>query len=64
LHRDLIKNREWPAQFGKDYDFLTHLREMSDYGDVALASEEDARRAVEAAQRIIAACQEELSGLD
>jgi uncharacterized protein (UPF0332 family) len=64
LHKNLIKTGEWPVELGKEYDFLTGLREMSDYGDVARVSEEDARRAVEAAQRIIAACQEKLSSLD
>jgi uncharacterized protein (UPF0332 family) len=64
LHKNLIKSGEWPIELGKEYDFLTGLREMSDYGDVARVSEQDARRAVDAAQRIIAACQEKLSSLD
>lgn len=64
LHKNLIKTGEWPVELGKEYDFLTGLREMSDYGDVARVSEQDSRRAVEAAQRIIAACQEKLSSLD
>ena len=64
LHKDLIKSGEWPVELGKEYDFLTELREMSDYGDVARVSEGDARRAVEAAQRIVAACREKVSGLD
>jgi uncharacterized protein (UPF0332 family) len=64
LHKDLIKSGEWPIELGKDYDFLTDLREMSDYGDVARVSERDARRGVEAAQRIIAASAEKLSSLD
>jgi uncharacterized protein (UPF0332 family) len=61
LHKDLIKSREWPMERGKDYDLLTELRETSDYGEMARVTEQDARRAVEAAKRIIAACQEELS---
>jgi uncharacterized protein len=64
LHRDLIKSGEWPVELGKDYDSLTDLREAGDYGDVGGVSEQDARGAVEAAQRIIAACQEELSRID
>jgi uncharacterized protein (UPF0332 family) len=64
LHKDLIKSGEWPMERGKDYDLLTELRENSDYAEVARVTEQDARRAVEAAQRIIAACQEELSSLD
>ena len=64
LHKDLIKSGEWPMERGKDYDLLTELRETSDYAEVARVTELDARRAVEAAQRIVAACQEELSSLD
>jgi len=64
LHKDLIKGGGWPVELGKDYDSLTDLREASDYGDVGRVSEQDARGAVEAAQRIIAASQEELSSLD
>ena len=64
LHKDQIKSGEWPMERGKDYDLLTELRENSDYAEVARVTEQDARRAVEAAQRIIAACQEELSSLD
>ena len=64
LHRDLIKSGEWPRERGKDYDLLTELREASDYGEMARIIDQDARRAVEAAQRIIAACQKELSSLD
>jgi len=37
------------------------LRQTGDYAGTAYVSEEDARHAVEAAQRIVAACQE---GLD
>jgi uncharacterized protein (UPF0332 family) len=64
LHRDIIKSGEWPMELGKDYDLLTELRETSDYGEMADVTEQDARRAVEAAQRIIAACQEKSSSLD
>jgi len=64
LHKELIKTDLWPVELGRDYDFLMDLREISDYSGVGRVSEQDARRAVEAAQRIIAACQEELSSLD
>jgi len=40
------------------------LREISDYSGVGRVSEENARRAVETAKRIIAACQDELSSLE
>ena len=64
LHKDLINTRQWPVDLGKDYDFFMDLREISDYGGVARVSEQDARRSVGAAQRIIAACQQELSSFD
>jgi uncharacterized protein (UPF0332 family) len=64
LHKDLIKTGQWPVELGKDYDFLMDLREIGDYGGVGRVSEQDARCAVEAAQRIIAACQEKLSSFD
>jgi uncharacterized protein len=64
LHKDLIKSSESPMERGKDYDLLTELRETSDYAEVARVAEQDARRAVEAAQRIVAACEQELSTLD
>ena len=64
LHKELIKTDQWPVELGRDYDFLMDLREISDYSGVGRVSEENARRAVEAAQRIIAACREELSSLD
>ena len=64
LHKDLIKADQWPVERGRDYDFLMDLREISDYSGVGRVSEENARRAVEAAQRIIAACREGLSSLD
>ena len=64
LHKDLIKTGQWPVELGKDYDFLMELREIGDYGGVARVSKQDSRRAVEAAQHIITACQEGLSSLD
>ena len=40
------------------------LREISDYGGVDCVSDQNASRAVEAAQRIIAACQDERPRLE
>ena len=57
LHKDLINTGQWPAELGKDYDFLMDLRETGDYGGLARVTEQDAHKAVEAAQRILAACQ-------
>jgi len=64
FHKDLIKTGQWPVELGKDYDFLMDLREIGDYGGVARVSKQDARRAAEAAQRIIAACQGKLASFD
>jgi uncharacterized protein (UPF0332 family) len=64
VHKDLVKTGEWTAELGKDYDLLMSLRQTGDYAGTAPVSEENARHAVEAAQRIIAACREELSRLD
>jgi uncharacterized protein (UPF0332 family) len=64
VHKDLVKAGEWPMDLGKDYDLLTSLRQAGDYGGVTQVSEQDARRAVEAAERIIAACREKLSSLE
>lgn len=64
LHKDLINTGQWPVELGKEYDFLMDLREISDYGGVDRVSDQNARRAVEAAKRIIAACQDELSRLE
>jgi uncharacterized protein (UPF0332 family) len=64
LHKELIKTDQWSAELGRDYDFLMDLREISDYSGVSRVSKENARRAVEAAQRVITACQEESSTLD
>jgi uncharacterized protein (UPF0332 family) len=57
LHRDLINTGQWLAELGKDYDFLMDLRETGDYGGLARVTEQDAEKALEAAQRILAACQ-------
>ena len=64
LHKELIKTDQWSVELGRDYDFLMDLREISDYSGVGRVSEENARCAVEAAQRVITACQEEVSSLD
>jgi uncharacterized protein (UPF0332 family) len=64
VHKDLVKTGEWTIELGKDYDLVMFLRQTGDYAGTAHVSKENARRAVEAAQRIITACQEELSSLD
>ena len=63
LHKDLINTGDWAAELGKDYDLLIELRETGDYGGTTRVSEENARRAIEAAQRIITACRPKLSSI-
>src|SRR5437867_4309812 len=54
VHKDLVRTGEWSVELGKDYDLLMSLRQTSDYGSGTSVSEQDARRAVEATQRLIA----------
>ena len=55
LHRDLIQSGAISADLGRDYDFLLYLRETADYGGVAEASLESAKKAIEKARAILAA---------
>ena len=64
VHKDLVKTGEWTVELGKDYDLVMSLRQIGDYAGTSHVSKENARHAVEAAQRVITACQEKLSGLD
>ena len=63
LHKNLINTGDWAAELGKDYDLLIELRETGDYGGTTRVSEENACRAIEAAQRIITACWPKLSSI-
>jgi len=51
--RTSLKPMNGSAELGKDYDLVMSLRQTGDYGGAAYVSGGDARRAVEAAQRII-----------
>ena len=55
LHRDLVKSGVLSQEAGKGYDFLTSLRDRSDYGGLARVSADSARLAVEKAEAFIAA---------
>jgi uncharacterized protein (UPF0332 family) len=57
VHKDLVKSGEWPVELGKDFDNVLFLRDTGDYGGLERVSHEDAQRAVEAARRILIACQ-------
>jgi len=59
VHRDLVKAGGWSVELGKDYDEVMSLRETGDYGGSGeRVTEDNARRAVECAKRILAACQQ------
>ena len=53
--RDIVLGGVWPRELGKDYSFLHRLRKAGDYGGEAHVSEESAKKATEAADRILAA---------
>ena len=61
LHRDLIQSGAISADLGRDYDFLLDLRETADYGGVAEASLESAKKAIEKARAILTALEPLLS---
>lgn len=55
VHRDLVRAGRWVASLGRDYTFLLETRMTGDYDDDITLCEEDALKAVAAAERIIAA---------
>ncbi|HUU91970.1 MAG TPA: HEPN domain-containing protein [Phycisphaerae bacterium] len=55
LHRDLVQPGELPEEHGRDYDFLTDVRETGDYGGLTQVPAETARLAVEKAEAFVAA---------
>jgi uncharacterized protein (UPF0332 family) len=64
VHRDLVHAEGWPADFAQDYDFLLDLRSTGDYGGTEPVSREDARAAVDTAQRILGAVKEAVPELE
>ena len=57
VHKDLVKTGQWSVELGKDFDTLVFLRQTGDYGGLTQLTEKDAVKAVEAARRILDACQ-------
>jgi uncharacterized protein (UPF0332 family) len=53
VHRDLVKTGKWPIELGADYSRLLLLRHTGDYGGGEHVSIDDAREAIEAAERIL-----------
>jgi len=56
VHRDLVRATEWSVDLGKDFDSLLLLRDTGDYGGLTRVTEDDAKKAVAAAQAILDAC--------
>jgi uncharacterized protein (UPF0332 family) len=55
VHRDLVRAKRWPENLGADFSYLRGLRETGDYGGGIHVSSEEAHKAIEAADRILAA---------
>jgi len=53
VHRDLVNTGRWPSDLGVAYDFLMEMRETGDYGGLARVTAEDAKSAIDFAQRIL-----------
>jgi uncharacterized protein (UPF0332 family) len=55
IHRHFVKSGHLDTNFGKEFSWLFQLRTLGDYGEIHHVSEENARRAIEAAERILQA---------
>jgi hypothetical protein len=59
-HRDLVKPGTWPPALGEAYSRLVELRSVADYGDDERTDPKKARKALDAATKILKA----VSGLN
>ncbi len=55
IHKHFVKPGHLAANCGKELNWLFQLRTLGDYGEIHHVSEEDARQAVQAAERILQA---------
>lgn len=53
VHRDLVNAGKWPKELGAGYSFLLKTRMMADYGGSRHVMEDEAKRALEAAEHIL-----------
>lgn len=58
IHRDMIRPGHWEEPLGHAYRKLLQMRDAGDYGMSQMVSAEDARDAVQLAERIITAVRE------
>jgi uncharacterized protein (UPF0332 family) len=63
VHKELVHTGRWTQELGIDYDRLLVLRDIADYGVMKNATFEEAREALERAERIIQAVHDENSDL-
>lgn len=59
LHRELVKTGRWPIELGETYSLLREMRTVGDYGGSAHVSTEEAKTAVDRADRILDAVRKE-----
>jgi len=55
VHRDLVKPGLWPIELGEDYSTLLKMRATGDYGILEHISENNAKKTIESAHRILQA---------
>jgi len=58
VHKELVNTGRWNESLGDDYDKLLGLREVADYGVLQHTSPEEAREAIEQADRVLHAVHE------
>lgn len=54
VHQKLVRSGTLPVERGKDLNWLFHLRTIGDYGGVVHVSQDDAERAIQAADSFLA----------
>ena len=55
VHRDLVHAKVWPVELGQAYTNLVHARYTGDYGGFVHVTKEEARDAIDSAERILKA---------
>jgi len=58
VHRDLVKPGRWSSELGAAFSDLAKMRATADYGSLIHISVEDAKSAVESAERIVSEVRE------
>jgi uncharacterized protein (UPF0332 family) len=53
VHQRLVRTGKLPREYGKDLNWLFELRAIGDYGETRHVPQDDAERAIEAAERFV-----------